>query len=489
MTLGGTGLRGIARQRLTAFSRSSRSMSSFRSQVSSFPTRYGNLNQSLAGNLSWRTASSVHQLSAARFNSTASSFASTATAPATTTSDAVDTTFSGLSDLDINTIPDRIGYLKDLGLDYGWGLSSVVEFFIEHFHVWGGLPWWASIVATSILLRVALLKPSIEAVDVSARMQNNNDTLTRLRGAVSATSRENNPMKSAEAKAELVQFLKDKDIQYYKAFFPLIQVPFGFCFFRVVRGMADLPVPGLAAESVGWLKDLTVADPFFLLPLTAAVSMFLSFKKTAATKGASAIGTPSRKLIMYGLPGTSLLFMAFFPSALQLYFATSALFGLGQAYLISSESFRRFANMTPQDPQAGMTITEEKTEIRMLNANKAIEIKDESPIMEPGPELSFIDRVINNIKKSYSDITNDLKEKVDSAMSSEVKKNADGTPAEPPRLSEKDRKLADSYEQRRKEEDNWNREERNHARREAHYKALEQKTEKARSASKDSRQR
>ena len=60
--------------------------------------------------------------------------------------------------------------------------------------------------------------------------------------------------------------------------------------------------------------------------------------------------------------------------------------------------------------------------------------------------------------------------------------NADGSPAEKPRLSEKDLKLAADYERRRKEEDEWKREERNHARRDAHMQVLEAQRRKARAS-------
>jgi YidC/Oxa1 family membrane protein insertase len=97
-------------------------------------------------------------------------------------------------------------------------------------------------------------------------------------------------------------------------------------------------------------------------------------------------------------------------------------------------------------------------------------------------EISFIDRALNNLKEAKENIKRETTEKLDAVRGQAPVKNADGTIAEPPRLGEKDLKLAADYERRRKEEEDWKREERNHARREAHLKALELEREKARSA-------
>jgi YidC/Oxa1 family membrane protein insertase len=220
-------------------------------------------------------------VSAARFNST-SSAASTSTITAATVGDAVDSTThapaSDLSDFDINSIPEKIGYLKDLGLDYGWGPSSMIEFVIEHFHIWGGLPWWASIVGTGLLIRLALLKPMLGAADVSTKIQNLKETTSPIRARMTESAREGKNKEAMEARAELQQVHLKHGVKAYKTFVPLIQVPLGFGCYRVVKGMTSLPVPGLATESVGWIQDLTVADPYFALPAATAFMMYLSFK-------------------------------------------------------------------------------------------------------------------------------------------------------------------------------------------------------------------
>ncbi|KAK9546035.1 hypothetical protein V6Z96_001043 [Aspergillus fumigatus] len=496
--LAGAGLKGrggiptIARQHLTPFPRSSRSISSFRPQSSRFPVRYGGPTQTLSGKISWKPASSIPGVMSARFNSTSS--VTDAAASEHLSGAPTDTGVPDLSDLsaaDLSSIPEHIGYLKDLGLDYGWGPSSIIQFFIEHIHIWGGLPWWASVVGTGILLRLALLYPTLGAVDTSTKMLNIKPVTEPLRQQMIMRGKEGNQIEMLKLRAEIQKLHQEQGIVAWKSFIPMLQIPFGFGCYRVVKGMAALPVPGLTLESVAWLKDLTVADPYFILPAASALFMYLSIRKGGENGVNQLQGTALGRLLMFGLPALSFLFMAFFPSALQLYFVTTGLFGLGQAYLLSSDTFRKSMNIAlpvrqPKNGQSpGRDDSQQSKSIRILREHleaeraKMIQEQHKSP---NSLEISFIDRALNNLKEAKENIKRETAEKLDAVRGQAPVKNADGTIAEPPRLGEKDLKLAADYERRRKEEEDWKREERNHARREAHLKAMELEREKARSA-------
>lgn len=96
---------------------------------------------------------------------------------------------------------------------------------------------------------------------------------------------------------------------------------------------------------------------------------------------------------------------------------------------------------------------------------------------EAQKNISIIDRAVNKVKDGVSNIKREATERINEIARKST--NPDGTPALPPRLSEKDLKMAAEYEKRRKEEEDWKREERNHARREAHLRAMEAEREKA----------
>lgn len=198
------------------------------------------------------------------------------------------------------------------------------------------------------------------------------------------------------------------------------------------------------------------------------------------------------KAVLYGLPFMSFAFMAFWPSALQIYFCTTGAFALCQSYLLSSHSFRRRFGMEIPSPalaasagptQAGGKETPSRSLRLIYDAIQAEQAKAAKALEEKAAakaNVSVIDRAINSVKEGSSKFKSEMQEKMNEISGQGPVTNADGTPAPPPRLSEKDQKMAADYDKRRREEEEWKREERNHARREAHLRALEAEREKAR---------
>lgn len=221
-------------------------------------------------------------MTSARFNSTSSAApvaAATTSGSATDAASVIDSIDIGeLSAAEITQIPEKIGYMKDVGLDYGWGPSAFIEFVLEHVHIYTGLPWWASIAATGLLVRLSLFKPTMAASDTSAKITNLKPISTPLRTKMMHYAREGNNAEMLKARAELQELHDQHGVKSWKAFVPMLQIPIGYGCFRVVRGMAALPVPALALEHAGWLTDLTVSDPYFILPTFAAACLFLTLR-------------------------------------------------------------------------------------------------------------------------------------------------------------------------------------------------------------------
>jgi YidC/Oxa1 family membrane protein insertase len=179
---------------------------------------------------------------------------------------------------DITTIPERIGYLHDLGLDYGWGPAAIMQYVIEHVHIWSGMPWWASIVAVGVMSRAVLFKAVMNASENAARMNNIKDKVDPLRKRMIELGREGNQQETQVVRAQLAEINKQHGITMWRSLIPMLQMPIGFGMFRVVRGMTSLPVPALATETVAWLNDLTIADPTYTLPIIASVALGLTLK-------------------------------------------------------------------------------------------------------------------------------------------------------------------------------------------------------------------
>lgn len=171
-----------------------------------------------------------------------------------------------------------MGFLKEMGLDYGWGTTSMMETLLELVHINAGTPWWASISLTLVIVRLVLLKGYFGAADMSARnqliAQYNEPIMERMKAA----QLRQDTTAVAKAWKEMSDLRASAGIKYWKLFVPFIQIPIGFGAFRLMRGMSYLPVPGLDTGGPLWMQDLTLSDPYFILPVVTAASYWYTFK-------------------------------------------------------------------------------------------------------------------------------------------------------------------------------------------------------------------
>ena len=105
----------------------------------------------------------------------------------------------------------------------------------------------------------------------------------------------------------------------------LMQMPIFFAFYKVLYGAVEL----VGAPFFGWIHDLSIKDPFYVLPVIMALSMFAQQKLTPSTSA-----DPTQQKVMMFMPLIFGFIMKDLPAGLNLYIAVSTLFGIGQQLLV-----------------------------------------------------------------------------------------------------------------------------------------------------------
>ena len=77
--------------------------------------------------------------------------------------------------------------------------------------------------------------------------------------------------------------------------------------------MCNLPVESMTRGGLLWFEDLTLADPFYTLPIMTSASLYLQFKFAADGANLQNLG-PIGQGVMKGMPVILLLFTMNFPS-------------------------------------------------------------------------------------------------------------------------------------------------------------------------------
>ena len=178
-----------------------------------------------------------------------------------------------LTGSDLLNLPEQAGFLKTLGLDYGWGTTSLMQTCLESIYVHTGLPWWASICLVAVGARVVLFKPTLDAAENTQKMQEllKDPAYAAAQQTVKDAFGSKNPYPAMEARAKMNAMNRAKGYKLWKQIVPLIQVPIGYGMFRILRDMAAIPVPSMETGGLWWITDLTVSDPFFVLPILSGL--------------------------------------------------------------------------------------------------------------------------------------------------------------------------------------------------------------------------
>jgi len=103
----------------------------------------------------------------------------------------------------------------------------------------------------------------------------------------------------------------------------LLQIPVFFALYRVFSESLDL----YKSPFIFWIHDLSLKDPFYVLPVLMAAVMYLQQKMTPSTMD------PTQAKIMQFMPLIFSLMMVSLPSALTLYMFVSTFFGILQQYM------------------------------------------------------------------------------------------------------------------------------------------------------------
>jgi YidC/Oxa1 family membrane protein insertase len=255
---------------------------------------------------------------------------------------------------------EGIGYLKAIGLDYGYGPTATIEWVLEHIHVMGGLPWWGAIAATAILVRVVTFPLYLKSADQAARATALVSVTKPIQDQMKAAQEAGDQTAIMQAWTQLRAVRKRAGLSFVTQMFPMVvQGVLGFCSFKLMRAMSALPVPGMQDGGFGWVTDLTVSDGYLLLPALMAGSMHVMFRYGGETGNTEMMAPGMRSFMLWGMPGLVFLMTGWQTAAVCIWFVASGGWAMGQAMLMQKPAVRKFFGVMPlykskKDPGAGL---------------------------------------------------------------------------------------------------------------------------------------
>jgi YidC/Oxa1 family membrane protein insertase len=209
----------------------------------------------------------------------------------------------------------------ELVKDYGWLtiLAKPMFWLMDQIHALIGNWGWTIIVFT-ILIKLVFFPLSAAGYRSMAKMRVVTPKMQAIRERYKS-----DPVKMQQATMELY---KTEKINPLGGCLPiLVQMPVFLALFWVLQASVEMR----GAPWILWIEDLTKPDPYFILPVLYAVSMFIS------TKLSPQPADPMQAKMMLFMPVIFSVFFFFFPSGLVLYWVVNNILSIAQQWVITKK--------------------------------------------------------------------------------------------------------------------------------------------------------
>lgn len=207
----------------------------------------------------------------------------------------------------------------DLSVDYGW-LSVFAKplFWLLQFLHGLVLNWGWAIVLLTIVVKTAFFPLQAASYRSMANMKKVTPKLQQLR-----ERHGNDRVKMNQAMMELY---KTEKINPLGGCLPVVvQIPVFIALYWVLLASVEMR----NAPWLGWIKDLAAPDPYYILPLIMAGTMFIQTKLNPTPPD------PVQAKMMLWMPLVFSVMFFFFPAGLVLYWLVNNLYSIAQQWVIT----------------------------------------------------------------------------------------------------------------------------------------------------------
>jgi YidC/Oxa1 family membrane protein insertase len=213
------------------------------------------------------------------------------------------------------------GIAPGLELVKDYGMVTIIAkplfWLLEKIHSYVG-NWGWSIVLLTLLIKAVFFPLSAASYKSMARMKAITPRMQQLRERFKSDPQKMN--------AALMELYKTEKVNPFGGCLPVVvQIPVFISLYWVLLSSVEMR----GAPWIGWIHDLSQQDPYFILPVLMAVSMFLQTKLNPTPPD------PVQAKMMMFMPIAFSVMFFFFPAGLVLYYVVNNVLSIAQQYYIT----------------------------------------------------------------------------------------------------------------------------------------------------------
>ena len=207
----------------------------------------------------------------------------------------------------------------DLTIDYGWLtiIASPLFKVLSFIHSWVG-NWGIAIILLTVLIKLLFFPLSAASYKSMAKMKVLGPKLQKLKDQYGDDKQKLNQA--------MMELYKTEKVNPLGGCLPIvIQIPVFISLYWVLLAAVELR----HAPFFGWIKDLSAADPFYILPVLMGATMFLQTKLNPTPPD------PIQAKVMLYMPLIFSVMFLWFPAGLVLYWTVNNLLSIWQQWQIN----------------------------------------------------------------------------------------------------------------------------------------------------------
>lgn len=208
----------------------------------------------------------------------------------------------------------------DLVKDYGWLtiLAKPLYWLLDKLHSFIG-NWGWSIMALVLVIKIAFYWLQAKGYESMAKMKAINPRVMQMRERY-----KDNPQQMQQ---EMMRIYREEKVNPLGGCFPImVQIPVFIALYWVLLASVEMR----NAPWIGWIRDLSSPDPFFILPVVMALTTLLQTALNPVPPD------PMQAKLMWYMPLAFSVMFFFFPAGLVLYWITNNVLSIAQQWLINT---------------------------------------------------------------------------------------------------------------------------------------------------------
>lgn len=215
-------------------------------------------------------------------------------------------------------------------VDFGFfnTIGRILRTVLHWFHGFVG-NWGVAIILLTIVVRILVLPFNIISYRSMRAMQ-------AIQPAM-ASVKEKYKDDPVALQRETMALMKENKVNPFGGCLPmLLQMPIFFALFQVLGHSVEL----YQAPFYFWIQDLSLKDPYFILPVLIGGLMYMQQQLTPMTNM-----DPAQAKVLKWMPLLFVVFMISLPAGLSIYTFVNTLFGVTQQYFFLKDTRRKTANL------------------------------------------------------------------------------------------------------------------------------------------------